>query len=153
MYLTSLSRLHKNVRQYFYEKSFMNKKRLILDSACFADLDSFYDEADRVFTKNLGWETGHNLDAFNDLLRGGFGVFEEGELIDLIWRNSAKSKLDLGIPETLKYYQKMLKRCHPSNIPHIKKDMKALENNAGQTLFDIIVEIISGHQHINFMMQ
>lgn len=131
----------------------MNKKQIILDGGRFSDMDTFYKEADNILTKDLDWETGHNLDAFNDLLRGGFGVYEYEEPIDFIWQNSAKSKVDLGIPETLKYYQKMLKRCHPSNIPAIKKDMKDLENNAGQTLFDIIVEIISRHQHINFIMQ
>ncbi len=37
-------------------------------------MEGFYDEIDRVLTKDLDWKTGHNLNALNDLLRGGFGV-------------------------------------------------------------------------------
>ena len=46
-------------------------------------------------TKNLNFKTGHNLDAFNDILRGGFGVFDEGPIL-LKWKNYEKSKEDLG---------------------------------------------------------
>ena len=39
---------------------------------------------------------GRNLNAFNDLLRGGFGVFEVGEEVELVWRSSARSREILG---------------------------------------------------------
>ena len=60
------------------------------------DLESFYDEIDRVLTKDLGVKTGHNLDAFNDILCGDFGVFSNNETLKLIWTNFSKSKKDLG---------------------------------------------------------
>lgn len=66
----------------------------------FSDLESFYDEMDRVLTKDLDWKTGHNLDAFNDLLRGGFGVFEYEEPVTIVWTNFSKSKLTLGEKQT-----------------------------------------------------
>lgn len=50
----------------------------------------------RVMTKNSDWKTGHNSDAFNDLLRGGFGVHEYEEPIKLIWTNFSKSENALG---------------------------------------------------------
>lgn len=74
----------------------MKKKTIIINGENFSDLESFYDEIDKVLTKNLTWQTGHNLDAFNDLLRGGFGVYEYKEPINLIWKNTLKSKADLG---------------------------------------------------------
>ena len=43
----------------------------------------------------MEWKTGHNLDALNDLLRGGFGVFDD-EPIKIKWINYEKSKNDLG---------------------------------------------------------
>lgn len=52
-------------------------KEFILDGNNFNDIDGFYNEIDRLLTKDLTWKTGHNLDAFNDLLRGGFSVFDE----------------------------------------------------------------------------
>ena len=99
----------------------MTKKVLVIDGNNFKILEEFYSEADKVLTKNLTWDTGHNLDAFNDLLRGGFGVHDYEEPIKLIWKNSAKSKSDLS----------MMKH--------------------GETLFDILTSIIKDHEHIEFI--
>lgn len=71
-------------------------KEFILDGNNFSDLEGFYSEIERLLTKGLDWKTGHNLDAFNDLLRGGFGVHEYGEAITMKWIHYAKSKKDLG---------------------------------------------------------
>jgi len=49
-----------------------------------------------VLTKDLDWKTGHNLNAFNDLLRGGFGVYEYEEPVKLVWTNFSNSKKTLG---------------------------------------------------------
>ena len=46
-------------------------KTFLLDGNNFSDMEGFYDEIDKLLTKNLQWKTGHNLNAFNDLLRGG----------------------------------------------------------------------------------
>jgi len=98
-------------------------KTLIIDGKNFKTLEDFYSEADRVLTKNLEWDTGHNLAAFNDLLRGGFGVHEYEEPIKLIWKNSTKSKFDLS---------------------------KYSEN---ESLYDILISIIKDHKHIEFIEQ
>ena len=72
----------------------MNRKTILIEGDNFSTLESFYIEIDRVLTKDLNWKTGHNLNAFNDLLRGGFGD-EYNEPIKLIWQNSVKSKTEL----------------------------------------------------------
>ena len=61
-----------------------------------SDMEGFYNEIDKLLTKNLQWKTGHNLNAFNDLLRGGFGVHEYEEPIIIRWVNFEKSKKTLG---------------------------------------------------------
>ena len=71
-------------------------KTFILDGNNFADMEGFYNEIDKLLTKNLQWKTGHNLNAFNDLLRGGFDVHEYSEPITIRWINYGKSKKDLG---------------------------------------------------------
>ena len=53
------------------------------------------------------WKTGHNLDALNDLLRGGFGVFDD-EPIKINWINYEKSKNDLGNEMMLKIIEVIL---------------------------------------------
>ena len=74
----------------------MSKQTIIINGDNFSDMETFYDEIDNVLTKNLDWKTGHNLNAFNDLLCGGFGVFEYDEAVKIIWTNFSKSKKDLG---------------------------------------------------------
>lgn len=71
-------------------------KNIVIDGEKFSDLEGFYTEIDRLLTKDLEWQTGHNLDAFNDLLRGGFGVHELGEEIIIKWINYKQSKENLG---------------------------------------------------------
>lgn len=126
------------------------RKEFIIDGSNFDDIEGFYCEIDKLLTKGLTWKTGHNLDAFNDLLRGGFGVHEYNEPIRLIWKNFKKSSSDFGYEATAQHYEKILTRCHPANIPHFQNLLISAKNKTGQTLMDIIVEIIlntndSGH--------
>lgn len=72
------------------------RRIFVIDGERFETLDEFYTEMARVFTDGLDWTPGHNLDAFNDLLRGGFGMHEYGEPIHIIWRSMAKSRQCLG---------------------------------------------------------
>jgi len=78
------------------KKKTMDEHTIIIDGDNFSDLESFYDEIDGVLTKDLDWETGHNLDAFDDLLRGGFGVYEYAEPVKIIWTKFSESRKKLG---------------------------------------------------------
>ena len=44
-----------------------------IDGRRFSNMAGFYDEVERVFTFGLDRKIGRNLNAFNDILRGGFG--------------------------------------------------------------------------------
>ena len=126
------------------------KYNIIIDGNNFSDLEGFYDEMEKLLTKDLTWKPGRNLDAFNDLLRGGFGVHEYGEKLHITWIHFSKSRKDFGYEETEKYYEKMLKKCHPSNISRVEKKLEEVRRHEGQTLLDIIIRIItdsgdSGH--------
>ena len=70
----------------------ISKKTVTINGDNISDLETFYQEIDRVCTRGLIWKTGHNLNAFNDLLRGDFGVHEYEEPINLIWINFESSK-------------------------------------------------------------
>lgn len=54
------------------------RQQFIIDGARFDTLEGFYCEVDTVFTKDISFKTGHNLNAYNDILRGGFGMHERG---------------------------------------------------------------------------
>ena len=64
----------------------MEKKKFIINGKKFSDMTGFYNEVQLVLTKKfMGF--GKNLDAFDDILYGGFGKFDENEEIVLIWKN------------------------------------------------------------------
>lgn len=67
-------------------------RRYVLDGDAFADLGGFFAEVSRVMVPGRAW--GRNLDAFNDLLRGGFGTPEGGFVV--VWQHAARSKARLG---------------------------------------------------------
>ncbi len=131
----------------------MEIKTFVLDGNKFNTLEGFYDEVERVLTKDLDWKISRNLDAFNDVLRGGFGAFEYEEPIQIIWDHSDKSKSDLGYPETIKWLERKLRQCHPSNIRSVKEQLLRANNAEGQTLFEIIIEIVEEHKHINLTLR
>jgi len=115
--------------------------RLEIDGSRFEDLEGFYDEVSRTLIPNAGW--GRNLDAFNDILRGGFGTPDGGFV--LVWSNHALSKKRLGFDETVKFLERKLERCHSSNVPAVQADLAAAKRGEGETLFELIVGIIRVH--------
>jgi RNAse (barnase) inhibitor barstar len=119
----------------------LTKPILEIDGARFDDLEGFYKEVnERLFP---GSGEGGNLDAFNDMLSGGFGSPEGGFVIR--WVNSDRSREALGYPETIRWLHVKRETCHPSNVPHVDTELEAAQRGEGQTLFDILVEIIEIH--------
>jgi hypothetical protein len=113
---------------------------LVIDGANFSNLDGFAREFTRLLC-NYTWRG--NLDAFNDLLRGGFGTPETGWV--LRWLNSESSRAALGYEETARRLEQLLLTCHPSNRSTIEARIRGAGRSEGPTLFDEIVGIIRGH--------
>jgi hypothetical protein len=113
---------------------------LVIDGANFADFDGFAREFSRLL-RNYAWRG--NLDAFNDLLRGGFGTPEHGWV--LRWLNSEPSRAALGYEETARRLEGLLLTCHPSQRPNIRARINSARRGEGPTLFDEIVDIIRVH--------
>jgi RNAse (barnase) inhibitor barstar len=99
-------------------------KHIIIDGNNFSTLNGFYDEVEAKLTKGLSWKIGRNLDAFNDVLRGGFGVHDYEEKYKLTWLNASKSENDF------KY-----------------------SDNDYDNLFELILSIIEEHEHIDLEMK
>ena len=72
------------------------RQEFTIDGRYFSDMDGFYDEVEQVFTSVLDRRIGRNLNAFNDILRGGFGRHEYGNPIHIKWLSYEKSVRDLG---------------------------------------------------------
>ncbi|HOO06487.1 MAG TPA: barstar family protein [Ruminococcus sp.] len=68
----------------------------IIDGSKFYDFEGFCCEIDRILTKGLSFKTGHNLNAFRDILYGGFGCHEPEEPFVIKWLHYEKSRANLG---------------------------------------------------------
>ena len=117
------------------------KKVYQIDGNKFSTLEEFYEEISSVLVPGVYW--GKNLDAFNDLLRGGFGTPDEGFV--LIWENSEISKKKLGYDETIKQLGLKHQRCHSSARAKVKSDLQNAINKTGPTVFDWLIGIIKYH--------
>jgi RNAse (barnase) inhibitor barstar len=119
-----------------------NSKRVYeIDGSDFKTLDEFYDTISRVLIPNVYW--GRNLDAFNDILRGGFGTPERGFI--LRWKNSQISRNRLGYQETVRQLELNLARCHPSSRQSVRNELALAKERVGSTVFDRLIEIINVH--------
>jgi RNAse (barnase) inhibitor barstar len=117
------------------------KRTYSIDGENFSTLDGFYEEISSVVIPGVEW--GKNLDAFNDILRGGFGTPEDGFV--LAWLNSDLSRERLGYPETVRQLSKRLRRCHSCNVPLVRAQLEKAEQEQGPTVFDWLIEIIRIH--------
>ncbi len=112
-----------------------------IDGMDFESLEGFYDSISKHVIPNAVW--GRNLDAFNDILRGGFGTPLGGFV--LRWKNSGISRMRLGYPETIRQLRIRLDRCDSTNRPDVGRKLAQAEAHLGQTAFDWLVEIIRIH--------
>jgi RNAse (barnase) inhibitor barstar len=112
-----------------------------IDGRSFQTLDEFYDEISRVLVPGVFW--GRNLDAFNDILRGGFGTPDDGFV--LRWANSDISRQRLGYEQTAQAIRQQLERCHPTNRERILETLSQALRHEGDTVFDWLVEIVRRH--------
>ncbi|HCA09303.1 ribonuclease inhibitor [Chryseobacterium sp.] len=126
-------------------------KKIIIDGSRFSDLAGFYDEASLVFMKDTDWKVG-TLDGFDDILYGGFGVFENEDQAEITWKESQKSREDLGLETTRIFYENKIRQGKPYNIKLIRQKLDELLSGKGQTLFEILIEIIESHKNITLIL-
>lgn len=127
-------------------------KKIYINGNCIQDIPSFYAEINRVFMADEEWEIGTSLDAFNDLLYGGFGAIKSDEKIQLLWNNIEESKKALGYETTKAYYEGKLKADSPFNKEYFQEKLTALEDGRGETYFDILMTIIAEHPNIELVI-
>ncbi|MBA4043287.1 MAG: barnase inhibitor [Erythrobacter sp.] len=116
-------------------------KEYVLDGSKVTSLEAFFDEVSVTLIPGAYW--GRNLDAFNDILRGGFGTPDEGFV--LRWTHSDASRACLGYAETVRQLEKRLERCHPTNRDRVRAELRQAQLGRGATVFDWLLAIIRDH--------
>ncbi|WP_369778735.1 barstar family protein [Streptomyces sp. R33] len=77
---------------------------------------------------------GRNLDSLHDCLRGGFGTPDDGDFA-IEWRDHEAARRALGHPETVRYLEGVLTRCHPTNRERVADELARARAGRGPTLF------------------
>ena len=120
-----------------------HRKMTVINGGHFSDLEGFYEEISRLFMKEEDWKVG-TLDGFDDIL---YGINS-----DITWKDSKKSNEDLGFDLTKEFYENKIKIGKPFNVQLIQQKLDDLIAGNGQTLFEILVEIIESHENIQLIL-
>ncbi|MBM7420774.1 MULTISPECIES: ribonuclease inhibitor [Chryseobacterium] len=120
-----------------------HKKMTVINGGHFSDLEGFYEEISQLFMKDEDWKIG-TLDGFDDIL---YGVET-----DIVWKDSQKSKEDFGFDLTKEFYENKIKQGKPFNVQLIQQKLDELIAGNGQTLFEILIEIIESHKNITLIL-
>ena len=123
-------------------------KNIILEGKNINNIETFYEEVNRVFMSQENWKIAQSLDAFNDMLYGSFGEIKGKEKIQLIWKDIEQNQKSLGFQTTLEFYQNKLKSPEIFNHKFVLSKINELHNDVGFTFFEIVLEIIANHDNI-----
>lgn len=127
----------------------MSKKIYQIDGQLFSTLEEFYEHFSKVVLQDIDW--GRNLDAFNNVLWGGFGTPDEGFI--LLWKNSIISREKISYGETVRQLRHRLQTCHSTGRELVANDLEKAFRHEGPTVFDWLVEIILYHKDIELMLE
>ncbi len=123
-------------------------KKIIIEGKNINNIETFYEEVNRVFMSQENWKIAQSLDAFSDMLYGSFGEIKEKEKIQLIWKDIEQNQKSLGFQTTLEFYQNKLKSPEIFNHKFVLSKINELHNDVGFTFFEIVLEIIANHDNI-----
>jgi hypothetical protein len=124
-----------------------DKPNYVIDGANFSDFEGFIEECNRGFIRAFGGAWGGNLDAFNDYFN-----WHDGDYI-LVWKNSEKSRIDLGYAAMADWLDENSRRCHPSNVQHVMQLLGEAREQRGRNFFDWMVEIIREQPNVELRLE
>lgn len=119
-----------------------------LDGRKITTLETFYAEIGRALAGGQPW--GENLDALNDVLRGGCGLVPEA--FCLIWYHADHSQAALGYSETVRQLTQQLRDCPPTVLIKTAWALRAALRGQGPTVYDWLVTQIRAHPHIELVL-
>jgi RNAse (barnase) inhibitor barstar len=119
----------------------MAKPIVEIDGSRFETLNGFWEEVSLRLIPGANW--GRNFDAFNDILRGGFGTPPGG--FKVRWVNFQRSRETLGYPETIRWLEKKIQNCRPDSVESVKREIEAAQRGEGPTVADMVIAIIRIH--------
>jgi len=119
--------------------------KIHLDGRTMTDITAFYEQINAQLMQDEDWKLGESLDAFDDLLYGGYSKWKDYDQLKIVWKDIAISERRLGMEATKSYYESKLGPDSSYNQDLVKEKLKQLKEGKGQTYFEILLEIIESH--------
>ena len=122
------------------------KPTYVIDGANFSTFEGFIEECNRfIRATSGGGQCGGNLDALNDYLY--WGPYNDGRWTPyvIVWRNSAKSRRELGHRALLRWLAEHLRECGPGLEAYadFHARLRVARQREGVTLFDWLAELFT----------
>lgn len=117
-------------------------KTIIIDGNDFSDYDTIYYEIKEIIEDET--DVSKEILTLQNMVRIYLGKYN-GD-VELIWKNSIKSKKDFGYKSTISHLRRKIQQAPVNLIPEIVDEIKKAEKELGPTLFDIIVECFTDNQ-------
>jgi hypothetical protein len=110
--------------------------------------DDFVEATNLGFIEPVGGSWNGNLDAFNDYLSSPEEAEYELEVLD-----ASSCARNLGHAAQAAWLREHLGTCHPSSVADLQSRLALAEAGQGETLFDVIKEIISDNRHVQLVLR
>ncbi len=122
-------------------------KRYVVDCISVASFADFVEATNAGFIRAAGGEWNGNLDAFDEYLS-----WPADEQYELEFRDAQACATALGQVAMAGWLRDTLRTCHPDNVPSLQQRLAAAECGEGQTLFELIREIIADHTQVRLIL-
>jgi hypothetical protein len=122
-------------------------KRFTIDGTLVKSFEDFVVAMNSGLIEAVGGKWNGNLDAFNDYLSWPEEQEYELELLDA---TGVEQRLGHGAQAT--WLRAHLQTCHPSNVADMESRLALAEAGQGQTLFQLLKEIIAGNPHVHLVV-
>jgi hypothetical protein len=123
-------------------------KRFTIDGRAVRSFDDFVEATNAGFIEQVGGRWNGNLDAFNDYL-----TWPEEDAYELELLGAASCSRNLGHGAQADWLRDNLKVCHPSGLAGVRSRLAQAEIGQGQTLFDVIQEIIARNPQARLLLR
>lgn len=122
-------------------------KRYTVDCSSVRSFGDFVEAANAGLIRPVGGEWNGNLDAFNDYLS-----WPGEEEYELEFRGAATCASALGHAAMATWLRETLQTCHPSGIHGLQQRLHAAERGEGQTLFELVKEIVADNVQVRLVL-
>ena len=122
-------------------------KTFTIDGRGVRSFDDFVEATNVGFIEQVGGKWNGNLDAFSDYLSWPEEKEYELKLVD-----APGCARNLGHAAQAVWLRQHLGTCHPSNVTDMQSRLAQAEAGQGETLFDVIKEIIAVNRHVRLVL-